>query len=108
VIPCERLHPWTELVKYPGFETFDHIIAAELKLYIHLYEAIYHTVSSVSEAWEMVNGWGRKYLGGEYPNLTVLAWFPKLTFKKRRQQYPKMGALLCIPHFISMGTSKAE
>ncbi|KXG48911.1 uncharacterized protein PGRI_027810 [Penicillium griseofulvum] len=44
VVPCERLHQWTEIVKYPGFETFDQIIAAELKLYIHLYEAIYHTV----------------------------------------------------------------
>ncbi|KAJ5228278.1 hypothetical protein N7489_008986 [Penicillium chrysogenum] len=71
VVPCERLHPWTELVNYPGFETFDNIIAAELKLYIHLYEAIYHTVSSVSEAWEMVNGWGRKYLG---EGNSILRW----------------------------------
>ncbi|CRL19344.1 unnamed protein product [Penicillium camemberti] len=63
VVSCDRLHQWTEIVKYPGFETFDHIIAAELKLYIHLYEAIYHTVSSVPEAWENVNRWGRKYLG---------------------------------------------
>ncbi|KAJ5182036.1 transcriptional regulator family: Fungal Specific TF, partial [Penicillium cf. viridicatum] len=63
VISCDRLHQWTEIVKYPGFETFDHIIAAELKLYIHLYEAIYHTVSSVPEAWDNVNRWGRKYLG---------------------------------------------
>ncbi|KAJ5489846.1 hypothetical protein N7453_010671, partial [Penicillium expansum] len=63
VVSCDRLHKWTEIVKYPGFETFDHIIAAELKLYIHLYEAIYHTVSSVPEAWENVNRWGRKYLG---------------------------------------------
>ncbi|KAJ5158518.1 transcriptional regulator family: Fungal Specific TF, partial [Penicillium coprophilum] len=71
VVPCERLHPWTEIVKYPGFETFDQIIAAELKLYIHLYEAIYHTVSSVPEAWEMVNRWGRKYLG---EGNNVLRW----------------------------------
>ncbi|KAJ5804550.1 transcriptional regulator family: Fungal Specific TF [Penicillium psychrosexuale] len=71
VVPCERLHQWTEIVKYPGFETFDHIIAAELKLYIHLYEAIYHTVSSVTEAWDMVNRWGRKYLGD---GSNILRW----------------------------------
>ncbi|KAJ5941132.1 transcriptional regulator family: Fungal Specific TF, partial [Penicillium verrucosum] len=63
VVSCDHLHQWTEIVKYPGFETFDHIIAAELKLYIHLYEAIYNTASAVPEAWENVNRWGRKYLG---------------------------------------------
>ncbi|KAJ5793599.1 transcriptional regulator family: Fungal Specific TF, partial [Penicillium paradoxum] len=71
VVPCERLHPWAEIVKYPGFETFDRIIAAELKLYIHLYEAIYQTVSSVAEAWDMVNGWGHEYLA---EGNSVLRW----------------------------------
>lgn len=65
VVGCERLHQWTEIVKCPGFETFDRLIAAELKLYIHLYEAIYHTVNSVGEAWDMVNRWRRKYLAGK-------------------------------------------
>jgi hypothetical protein len=65
VVGCERLHQWTEIVKYPGFETFDHLIAAELKLYVHLYEAIYHTVNSVGEVWDMVNRWRRKYLAGK-------------------------------------------
>lgn len=71
MVSCDHLHQWTEIVKYPGFETFDHIIAAELKLYTHLYEAIYNTASSVPEAWENVNRWGRKYLGGEHVNLSV-------------------------------------
>ncbi|KAJ5561406.1 transcriptional regulator family: Fungal Specific TF [Penicillium sp. DV-2018c] len=62
LIPCERLHPWTEVVKYPGFEPFDQIIGAELKLYIHLYEAIYHATGSVGDSWEILNRWGRNYL----------------------------------------------
>ncbi|EKV05913.1 hypothetical protein PDIG_81100 [Penicillium digitatum PHI26] len=70
VVSCDRLHQWTEIVKYPGFQTFDRIIAAELKLYIHLYEAIYHNVSSVPEAWENVNTWGRTYFGES----NVLRW----------------------------------
>jgi hypothetical protein len=65
VVGCERLHQWTEIVKYPGFEPFDHLIAAELKLYINLYEAIYQPVSSVSKAWDMVNRWGRNFLTGK-------------------------------------------
>ncbi|KAJ5293877.1 hypothetical protein N7508_008698 [Penicillium antarcticum] len=62
VVTCDRLRQWTEIVKYPGFEPFDQIIAAELKIYILLYEVIYNTANSVSEAWEMANRWSRKYL----------------------------------------------
>jgi hypothetical protein len=68
VVSCDRLRQWTEIVKYPGFEAFDQIIAAELKIYIILYEAIYNTANSVGEAWEMLNRWSRKYLAGMSPH----------------------------------------
>ncbi|CAG8366591.1 unnamed protein product [Penicillium salamii] len=62
VVGCQHLHQLNDLVRYSGFETFDHLIAAELKLYIHLYEAVYQTVGSVGDAWDMIHVWGSKYL----------------------------------------------
>ncbi|KAJ5749088.1 uncharacterized protein N7511_010784 [Penicillium nucicola] len=71
VVTCDRLRQWTEIVKYPGFETFDQIIAAELKIYILLYEVICNSANSVGEAWELINRWSRKYLAD---GNSVLTW----------------------------------
>ncbi|KAK9849277.1 transcriptional regulator family: Fungal Specific TF [Penicillium brevicompactum] len=71
VIGCERLHQLNDIIRYPGFETFDHLLAAELKLYIHLYEATYQTVSSVGDAWDMIHIWASKYLA---EGNTILRW----------------------------------